>query len=220
MGLHESVMTVDERKDELCQCESEAFTDMLRSGGVGERVSPEYPDELVEAGIAPNGDLKWSGYNAVVSTLQEVDHLPAGNFAFWRKALQEVGGMDAGFTRRGSWREDTDLCIRVRFRGYRLLYSSRARIIHRAARWLDASARCRPSLVWAMTRDDAYFRAKNFGWRGVCGAFGAAVQDSWKRLVYGLANLLLVFAHLSTWIPGAWRALRKKDRHLGTLECQ
>ena len=71
-----------------------------------------------------------------------------------------------------------------------------------------------------MTRDDAYFRAKNYGWRGVKGAVLAAFRDSQRRIVSGFANLFLVFVHLFGWIPGVWLGLRKKDRQLGSLRQQ
>jgi GT2 family glycosyltransferase len=189
-------------------------------GGAGGRVSPEYPDVDLQAGTTEDGELKWTGFNVDVEGFQGVDHLPGGNMAFWRKLLLEIRGMDTKYTRRGSWREDTDLCIRIKHHGYHLLYNSKAKILHRAQRWRDPIERIRPSLVWAMTRDDAYFRAKNYGWRGVRGAVLTGLRDSQSRIVSGFANLFLVFVHLFGWIPGAWLGLRKKDRQLGSLPQQ
>ncbi len=60
-------------------------------------------------------------------------------------------------------------------------------------------------------------RAKNFGWDGAWGAARAAARDAMNRVVIGLANLLLVFVHLSAWLPGALRGLRRKDRLSGSL---
>jgi len=189
-----------------------------RVAGVGGRVSPEYPDPSLDAGMGRGGDLKWSGYNASPQEVQEVDHLPGGNMAFWREALVEVRGLDARYTRRGSWREDTDLCVRLRRKGYRLLYDGEARIIHRAVRWVSPWERLRPSLVWAMTRDDAYFRAKNYGWSGIWGAVRSAAVSVKSRIVQGVGTLLLIPVHFLALIPGIVKGLRTKDDPFGTLE--
>jgi glycosyltransferase involved in cell wall biosynthesis len=188
--------------------------------GSGGRISPSYPERTLQSEVLPNGDLRWTGSNADVPGFPEVHQIPGGNMAFWRKPLLEIGGFDAAFSKRGVWREDTDVCVRLIARGNRLLNNSKALVEHRAARWADPIDRVRFGVVWAMTRDDAYFRAKNFSWRGIRGAMRAAARDSWKRIAIGLANLLLVFAHLTAWIPGAWQGLRKKDGHLGTLDSQ
>lgn len=189
-------------------------------GGAGGRVSPDYPDSVLEAEMLSGGEMKWSGYNAVPSGLQEVDHLPGGNMAFWRRALLEVRGLDTDYTRRGSWREDTDLCVRLRHNGYRLLYDGQARISHRAFRWLAPSERFRPRLVWAMTRDDAYFRVKNYGWSGVGGSILAAAKSIKDRILYGTANFLLISVHLIAWIPGALHGLRRKNDPYGSLRSE
>src|SRR5208282_5422614 len=186
--------------------------------GVGGRVSPEYPDSLLDAEMGRGGDLKWSGFNALPHEVQEVDHLPGGNMAFWRKALVEVRGLDTRFTRRGSWREDTDLCVRLRHKGYRLLYDGEARIIHRAVRWVNPWERLRPGLVWAMTRDDAFFRVKNYGWSGVWGAVRSAAVSVKSRVVLGAGTLFLVPVHFLALIPGIVKGLRTKDDPFGTLE--
>lgn len=192
---------------------------LLQEGvaGVGGRVSPEYPEPLLDAGMSRGGDLRWSGFNASPRDVQEVDHLPGGNMAFWREALVEVRGLDTRYTRRGSWREDTDLCVRLRHRGYRLLYDGEARIIHRAVRWTDTWERMRPGLVWAMTRDDAYFRVKNYGRSGVWGAIRSATTSVKSRIVHGITNLLLIPVHLLALIPGIVKGLRSKNDPFGTL---
>lgn len=186
-------------------------------GGVGGRVSPEYPEPFLEAVMERGGDVKWSSFNAAPQGVLEVDHLPGGNMAFWRAALIRVRGLDARYTRRGSWREDTDLCIRVRHLGYRLLYDGEARIIHRAVRWVNPWERLKPSLVWSMTRDDAYFRVKNFGRSGVWGAFRSFGTNAKSRIVQAAANLFLIPVELLALIPGIIKGLRTKGDPFGTL---
>jgi cellulose synthase/poly-beta-1,6-N-acetylglucosamine synthase-like glycosyltransferase len=193
---------------------------LLKDGvaGVGGRVSPEYPELELEAAMGLGGDLLWSGFNASPKTLQDVDHLPGGNMSFWRSALLEVRGLDTRYTRRGSWREDTDLCVRLRLRGYRLLYDGEAQIIHRAARWMNPWERLRPGLVWAMTRDDAYFRVKNYGWSGVWGTVRSAMASVKARVIQASANLFLISVHLLAWMPGVAKGLRNKNDPFGSLE--
>lgn len=188
--------------------------------GIGGRVSPEYPERVLEARMGKGGDLCWSSFNASPPKVQEVDYLPGGNMAFWRRSLLEVHGLDTRYTRTGSWREDTDVCLRLRRRGYRLLYDGEARIIHRAIRWVNPSERLRPKLVWAMTRDDAYFRAKNYGWSGVWGAVRSTAASVRSRIIQGVVNILLVPVHLFAWIPGAVKGLRNRNNSYGTLRAE
>lgn len=188
--------------------------------GVGGRVSPEYPESVLEASMGTGGDMNWSGFNASPPRVQEVDHLPGGNMAFWRNVLLAVRGMDARYTRRGSWREDTDLCVRLRHKGYRLLFDGQARIIHRAARWVNPWERFRPGLVWAMTRDDAYFRVKNYGWNGVWGTLSSTIASVTSRIVQGIANFFLIPVHLLAWVPGTVKGLRRKNDAFGTLRTE
>ncbi len=37
-------------------------------------------------------------------------------------------------SKRAGWREETDLCVRLRLRGYRIFYTSAAEVGHRGAR--------------------------------------------------------------------------------------
>lgn len=188
--------------------------------GIGGRVSPEYPEHALEARMGKSGDLFWSSFNASPPTVQEVDYLPGGNMAFWRRALLEVRGLDTRYTKTVCWREETDVCLRLRRRGYRLLYDGEARIIHRAIRWANPWERFRPKLVWAMTRDDAYFRAKNYGWSGVWGALRSTAASIRSRIIQGAANILLIPVHLFAWIPGAVNGLRNRNDSYGTLRVE
>lgn len=185
--------------------------------GVGGRVSTDYPDEELKARVSKNGEMIWTGSNVVVPGLQDVDFLPGANMAFWRSALLEIGGFDAGFSRQISWRHETDVCVRLRGRGFRLLYDSKLVVSHYAARWYDPTERLRPAVVWNMVRDDAYFRTKNFGLKGVAGALASNARGVKTRLTLGSITLFLALIHLVAWIPGAWRGLTKKDRQVGIL---
>src|SRR5207244_9456360 len=103
--------------------------------GVGGRISADYPSEALEARVTPRGDFIWTGYDAVVPTLQDVDSLPGANMAFWRSALVDIGGFDRAFSKTISWRHETDLGLREQARGYRLVFDSNLLVSHRPARW-------------------------------------------------------------------------------------
>jgi glycosyltransferase involved in cell wall biosynthesis len=190
------------------------------AGGAGGRVSPDYPDDSLIAEVEPDGRMLSSGNSSSLPGVHEVAFVPGGNMAFWRRSMVEVKGFDGAYTKRGCWREETDLCVRLRSRGYRIFYTSAAEVGHRGARWVNPLERVNPSRVSGMVEDDAYFRVKNFGWAGVGGAFRNALADTILRLKLSAFNLLLAFVHLIAWVPGAIRGLAKKDRLLGTLKSE
>jgi GT2 family glycosyltransferase len=137
--------------------------------------------------------------------------------AFWRHCLLDVKGFDRAYTKRGCWREETDLCVRVRAKGYRIFYSSAAQVAHRAARWNNPIERLAPGRISGMVEDDAYFRVKNFGYAGLIGTLHTAMKDAFLRLRMSAINFGLIFVHLFAWIPGAIRGLLSPDPHAGTL---
>jgi len=187
------------------------------AGGAGGRVSPDYPDDSLISNIRADGQIVSSGNSSSRAGIHEVAFVPGGNMAFWRRPLTEVRGFDGAYTKRGCWREETDVCVRLRSKGYRLFYTAEAEIAHRAARWENPLERINPSRISGMLEDDAYFRAKNFGWAGVGGALRNSFAEAIIRMKLSAVNFLLAFVHLTAWIPGAIRGLAKKDRQLGTL---
>jgi glycosyltransferase involved in cell wall biosynthesis len=188
------------------------------AGGAGGRVSPDYPDDTLVSEVETDGRLRSSGNSSSLSGIHEVAFVPGGNMAFWRRSLVEVKGFDGAYTKRGCWREETDLCVRLRSKGYRIFYTSAAEVAHRAARWDNPLERINPSRISGMIEDDAYFRVKNFGWTGLGGAVRNSLGDATLRLKLSAVHFLLAFVHLTSWIPGAIRGLAKKDRRMGTLE--
>jgi cellulose synthase/poly-beta-1,6-N-acetylglucosamine synthase-like glycosyltransferase len=175
--------------------------------GTGGRISGEYPLENFEASVSPTGELRWTGFGPVSSPPCEVDHLPGCNMAFWRDALLEIGGFDTRFSKTISWRHETDVCLRLRRQGYRLIYDPRLVVLHRAARWSSLLERVSPAVVWNMIRDDCYFRAKNFGWPGAMGAIRSSLQGIPQRLLHGTTIIFLSLVHLLAWIPGIVKGL-------------
>jgi len=175
--------------------------------GAGGHISGEYPLDKFEASVSSTGELRWTGFGPFSAPPCDVDHLPGCNMAFWRGALLEIGGFDSRFSKTIAWRHETDVCIRLRQRGYRLTYDPRLVVVHRGARWTSLLERINPGVVWSMIRDDAFFRTKNFGFPGAMGAMECSLRGIPQRLLLGATTILLAFVHLLAWIPGTLQGL-------------
>lgn len=73
-----------------------------------------------------------SNFWAVCPQPITVDWLRGCNMSFRREVLLEIGGFDSGYTGEPAW-EETDVCLRVRRAGYRILYNSDATVFHLSA---------------------------------------------------------------------------------------
>lgn len=111
-------------------------------GGVGGRVrmvirrseSGAYGTGIVKDGfVIANWDVD-------SSTAFEVEHLPGCNMSFRRSLVQKVRGFDNVF-RAFNFREETDLCFRIRGLGYRLIFEPRGSLIHMALGQRDIGLR-------------------------------------------------------------------------------
>jgi hypothetical protein len=58
---------------------------------------------------------------------QSAEHIPGCNMAFWKRALDEIGGFDLIYTAAG---DDVDVCWRLLERGHRLGFSPSALVWH------------------------------------------------------------------------------------------
>jgi GT2 family glycosyltransferase len=99
--------------------------DLLRSDFVGMGGPNFLPpdDSLVAAAVmvSPGGPAP------VMLTDRVAEHLPGCNLAFYKWALEDIGGFDPMFKRAG---DDVDICWRLQERGYRLGYSPAAFVWH------------------------------------------------------------------------------------------
>src|SRR5579884_3097331 len=91
----------------------------------------------------------------------EVDHLIGCNMSFRRQALEEVGGFDANYTLT-NLREETDLCIRVKKAGWRVIYDPAIAVVHVSAR-AKAFFGDFPGIQYSSGRNSAYFAIKHYG---------------------------------------------------------
>ena len=77
--------------------------------------------------------------------------------AFRRKALQEIKGFDEWY-QKTAFREETDVCIRILKKGYKILYNPNAKIIHKC----DKKNREKFSdIMYDTFRQNQYFIFKN-----------------------------------------------------------
>lgn len=106
-------------------------------GAVGGRGLREQPGEEVE-GVDEIGRLTSDGrltgfFAADPGQTIEVDHLLGANMSFRSDVLARMGGLREGFPGT-CLREETDICLRVRRLGFRVVLNPRAVVDHVAAR--------------------------------------------------------------------------------------
>ncbi len=102
-------------------------------GGAGGRVkipglkpgSPNYKTGVIENGFVIGN------WNPPTTQPSEVHHLLGCNMSFRRTPVLKLGGFD-NFFRSSNFREETDLCLRIRRLGYRLIFDPDATVLHKA----------------------------------------------------------------------------------------
>lgn len=106
-------------------------------GGVGGRVIPYGVSERFYVKISRNeigrvftNGLVIGNFDFPAKDLVKVDSFIGCNMSFRREILLKVGGFDENYTGTG-YRDDTDLCMRIRRLGYKLVYNSRALVWHK-----------------------------------------------------------------------------------------
>jgi len=113
-----------------------ATYDDSKVGAVGGRALRDQPGEESE-GVDEIGKLKPDGsltgfFAANPGRILEVDHIIGCNMSFRREALAKLGGFREDYP-GSSVREETDLCLRVREIGYRILFNPKAVVDHLGA---------------------------------------------------------------------------------------
>lgn len=108
-----------------------------RVGGVGGRVVPYGTSDKIyvrtsrnEVGKVFNSGLVLGNFDFLPENPIEVDSLIGCNMSFRRELLVRVEGFDENFIGTG-FRDDTDLCLRIRKLGYKLLFHPEAMVWHK-----------------------------------------------------------------------------------------
>ena len=115
----------------------------------------------------------------------EVDHLVGCNMSFRRKALAQTGGFDPNYTLT-NLREETDLCVRVKGAGWRIVFAHSMAVVHFSARSLQPYFLERPAIQYSNGRNCTYFAVKHFGLypRTLAGQIVVDAGKSCGRAVY------------------------------------
>lgn len=135
-------------------------------GAVGGRITAvpsPYCDEISgppHMTVDPSGSVVRKGIQLFSIIPVEVDHLPGGNMSFRREVLGKIGGFDPNYTLT-NLREETDICVRVKKAGWRLMYVPTMSVLHHSPR--RKSYYIQPGNVYSDSRNSVYFTIKNFG---------------------------------------------------------
>ncbi|HYG23847.1 MAG TPA: glycosyltransferase [Verrucomicrobiae bacterium] len=91
-------------------------------GAGGPNLLPPEDSAVAAAVMASPG-----GPAHVMLTDRQAEHIPGCNMAFYRSALEEIGGFDPTYTKAG---DDVDICWRLQQAGYRIGFSPAAFVWH------------------------------------------------------------------------------------------
>src|SRR3989454_2792541 len=137
-------------------------------GGVGGRVIeiPEPHCDQISGSprmfVKPSGRVIGQGWGLFSTETIEVDHLAGGNMSFRREALEPVGGLDTNYTLT-NLREETDLCVRVKKAGWRIMFVPTMAVTHFSERSSQQGFLGFPSVQFSNGRNSTYFAIKHFG---------------------------------------------------------
>ncbi|MEM2971630.1 MAG: glycosyltransferase family 2 protein [Candidatus Bathyarchaeia archaeon] len=132
-------------------------------GGVGGRVIPYGKSakfylkiSKCDVGKVYSNGLVIGNFDVPSQNLLEVDSLLGCNMSFRRELLLKLKGFDENYAGTG-YRDDTDMCIRIRKLGYKILYNPKALIWHKFKGKQVGG-------VWSYwyIRNNVYFYLKNF----------------------------------------------------------
>lgn len=168
-------------------------------GAAGGRVMRKpYPYSEEESG-SPHmhvniwGRVIWEGAELVSSERVDVDHLISCNVSFRREVLEQIGGFDPNYTKT-SLGEETDLCLRVKKAGWRIVYEPAMSVTHFSARSSGFYMR-RPGVQFSYGRNSTYFAIKQRGLRPIT-LVGQLIIDpgAYFVKVAGLSSMFMIGA--------------------------
>ncbi len=213
-------------------------------GGVGGRASNGIDGEAATGldaigKLLPDGRLT-GNFAADPGRVIEVDHLLGANMAYRRELLLQLGGI------RGSYPgtclcEESDIALRVKAAGHRLVYAPSALVRHIAAPYTSGGQRFDHRYAYYAKRNHVVLLVRNFGWSAqilrrylvtfIRGCRDDAVEVA-RRIVGreprgpvgrlgGRASALALLARMGTGSAGliaglvAAPGVRRRDRHQG-----
>ena len=84
----------------------------------------------------------------------DIPHAPTCNLSFRRNLVLQIGGFDTNF--KLAWREDSDLCFRIRALGFRLVYRPTAWLTHLSAN--IGGTRGSPAIGYLAQQSKIYYK--------------------------------------------------------------
>jgi glycosyltransferase involved in cell wall biosynthesis len=136
-----------------------------RVGGVGGQVIEDRPVRSKKRTHAVIGKIDKSG--ELISNFDlgeeriEVDHIKGTNMSFLKKHLIEMDGFDNLYGGR-AYREETDVCMRLKKRGHLIIYTPKAKVFHkRIGPKTSHAIRGNIILDYWRARNHSYFYFKN-----------------------------------------------------------
>ncbi|HXH13640.1 MAG TPA: glycosyltransferase [Alphaproteobacteria bacterium] len=180
-------------------------------GGVTGRTTASLGAPQESAGkVQPNG---WVIAHPDAATPSETDTLFGCNMSWRRGLLLRIGGFDEGYIMRAH-REETDVSLRVRRLGYRLIYDPEAAVEHLVAP--GGSRMAEHQHVYGWYHNNAYFYSKHFAPRALLGFLRIQLGHLIVRLVLGGRHFDAVVPSLRGLVDGyrAGAFKRMESRHV------
>jgi len=172
-------------------------------GAVGGRALNNQPGEAV-LGVNEIGQLKPNGlltgyFAADPGKVIEVDHVMGCNMSFRREVVAKLGGFREDYPGISGVREDSDMCLRVKALGYKILFTPEACVDHIGAPQAKGQ-RFDLRYVYYGQRNHLVLLIRNYGlgativWRYLGLNFGTSLRDYSTKIAAAFARLGVNFA--------------------------
>ncbi len=168
LGLKESTGDVVAFTDDDAVPRSDWIERLARAyspgiGGVGGTVQPTRSTRLQPplTSTTIRKDGRTNGWLRIAGGIIEIDHLRGANMSFSREAIARTGLFDWNYSGDGS-KFETDYCVRIRRKGFKLLYDPDALVFHNESDTRLVPRKRSPSKAYYKTRNNTYFAFKNF----------------------------------------------------------
>lgn len=145
---------------------------------------------LVTTKIGKTGEF--SGWQ-IVRDMIEVDHLRGANMSFSRYAILKTGLFDRNFGGDG-YLFESDYCLRVKRKGYRILFNPRAVVFHAESKERHIPRERSPSRRYHHKCNSTYFTLKHFAFAGNKKIIlKMLLKDSARSVKLGILKLDVVY---------------------------
>jgi GT2 family glycosyltransferase len=153
-------------------------------GAVGGRALNNQPEEETR-GVDRIGRLNRNGelegwFAADPGTVIEVDHVMGCNMSFRRSVLAQLGGFREDYPGISGIREDSDMCLRVKQLGYRVVFTPFALVDHLGAPQVKGR-RFDARYAFYANRNHMVMLVRNFG-LGAGIVWGCLAATGWETM--------------------------------------